>query len=88
MLNSDKERAILRVRLPAILTAYANVPTRWITNVSPQMTMRFVSTGYRDYLPEAAANRRISALMVSVAAAVARSAPALTKTTAPRSRDG
>ena len=88
MLNSDNESAILRVRLPAILTAYANVPTRWITNVSPQMTMRFVSTGCRDYFPEGAANRRISALMVSVAAAVARSAPALTKTAAPRLRVG
>jgi hypothetical protein len=40
ILNNDRDKATLLVRVPAILTAYARVPIRWMTKVSPAMINR------------------------------------------------
>jgi hypothetical protein len=46
ILNSENEMAIRRVLMPAIRTAYARVPTTWITNVRKQMKSRLASMAY------------------------------------------
>jgi hypothetical protein len=43
ILNSANDTAIRLVRTPAIRTAYASVPIRWMTNVRVQMTKSWVS---------------------------------------------
>lgn len=40
MLNKDSDKAMRRVRVPAIRTEYASVPIRWMMNMRPQMTGR------------------------------------------------
>src|SRR4030095_6206159 len=48
-LNSVSAVATCPVLIPAILAAYASVPMRWMTNVSPQMTARLVSMDWQFY---------------------------------------